>query len=139
MRGWQTEPILEAMRTSPAADRILHLDYVDDTDLASLYGQAEALLFPSLYEGFGLPPVEAMRQGCPVIASDGGSLPEVVGNGGVVVPTDDPDRWTEAIERLFSSPDHRAKLINAGHTRAAGFSWRRCAEQTWDVYRELAG
>jgi glycosyltransferase involved in cell wall biosynthesis len=138
MKGWQVEPILEAMNSHPHADRIRHLDYVEDADLVALYRRAEALLFPSLYEGFGLPPVEAMRQGCPVISSDGGSLPEVVGNAGVVLSLEHPEEWAGAVERLLGSPDTRAKLINAGHSRAASFSWRRCAEETWKVYRELA-
>jgi len=138
MKGWQVEPILQAIADSPCADRILHLDYVSDEDLVALYRRAEALVFPSLYEGFGLPPVEAMRQGCPVICSDGGSLPEVVGSAGIVLPTDDPERWANEIENLLGSPDARAKLLNAGHARAASFSWRRCAEETWEVYRRLA-
>ncbi len=138
MKGWQVEPILEAMQASPRADRILHLDYVSDLDLASLYQRSEALLFPSLYEGFGLPPIEAMRQGCPVLCSDGGSLPEVVGDAGLVLPLNDPSEWAHQIESLLGDPDRRAKLLNAGHARAARFSWRRCAEETWDVYRSLA-
>lgn len=138
MKGWQVEPILEAMSTHPHADRILHLDYVEDADLVALYRRAEALVFPSLYEGFGLPPVEAMRQGCPVVSSDGGSLPEVVGNAGIVLPLGDPEQWAEAIENLLGNPDTRAKLLNAGHARAASFSWRKCAEETWQVYREVA-
>lgn len=137
MRGWQFEPILEAMAESPCADRIVHLDYVSDEDLVALYRRAEALVFPSLYEGFGLPPVEAMRQGCPVVCSDGGSLPEVVGQAGVVLPLDDADLWAAEIERLLGNPDIRAKRINAGHARAASFSWRKCAEETWQVYREV--
>lgn len=137
MKGWGVEPILEAMARSPRADRIRHLDYVADADLTALYRRAEALVFPSLYEGFGLPPVEAMRQGCPVICSDGGSLPEVVGGAARVLPAEDPRAWAETVEDLMGCPDHRAKLINAGHHRAARFSWRRCAEQTWSVYRNL--
>ncbi|MEX2608223.1 MAG: glycosyltransferase family 1 protein [Kiritimatiellia bacterium] len=138
MQGWQTEPILRAMRDSKKADRIRHLDYVSDDDLVALYRRAEALVFPSLYEGFGLPPVEAMRQGCPVISSNRGSLAEVVGDAGIVLPLDDPDAWTAAIEDVLGNFDRRARLINAGHHRAAGFSWRRCAEETWRVYRELS-
>ena len=137
LKGWQVEPILEAMASHPKADRILHLDYVTDEELVALYRRAEALVFPSLYEGFGLPPIEAMRQGCPVITSDGGSLPEVVGDAGVVLPLEDPRLWAEAIEGLLGNMDHRAKLLNAGHARALSFSWQRCAEQVWNVFREL--
>jgi glycosyltransferase involved in cell wall biosynthesis len=139
MRGWQDEPILQAMADSPCADRIRHLNYVSDSDLVALYRRAEALVFPSLYEGFGLPPVEAMRQGCPVVCSDGGSLPEVVGEAGEVLPLEDPRQWAETVESLLARPDLRAKRINAGHQRAGQFSWRRCAEQTWAVYEQLCG
>jgi glycosyltransferase involved in cell wall biosynthesis len=137
MQGWQVEPIMQAMQNSTHADRIRHLDYVTDKDLTALYRRAEALIFPSIYEGFGLPPIEAMRQGCPVITSDGGSLPEVVGNAGIVLPLLDPEEWAATIEQLLGNPDRRAKLINAGHNRAARFSWKKCAEETWDVYRSL--
>ncbi|MGA0333562.1 MAG: glycosyltransferase family 4 protein [Kiritimatiellia bacterium] len=139
MKGWQVEPILEAMHSCGKAGRILHLDYVEDDDLVALYRRAEALIFPSLYEGFGLPPIEAMRQGCPVISSDGGSLAEVVGEGGIVLPLGDPGQWAEAIEGLLASPDRRARLQNAGHKKASQFSWRKCAEETWEVYREVIG
>jgi glycosyltransferase involved in cell wall biosynthesis len=127
------------MADSPCADRIRHLNYVSDPDLVALYRRAEALVFPSLYEGFGLPPVEAMRQGCPVVCSDGGSLPEVVGEAGEVLPLEDPRQWAETVESLLARPDLRAKRINAGHQRAGQFSWRRCAEQTWAVYEQLCG
>ena len=138
MKGWQVEPILTAMQANGNSDRILHLDYVQDEDLVALYRRAEALIFPSLYEGFGLPPIEAMRQGCPVISSDGGSLAEVVGDGGIVLPLEDPEQWASNIEDILGSPDRRARVINAGHKKASQFSWRKCAEETWEVYREVS-
>lgn len=110
---------------------------MSDTQLTALYRRAEALLFPSLYEGFGLPPIEAMRQGCPVISSDGGSLPEVVGGGGQVLPLETA-AWVASVETLLSDSDQRAAQIAAGQARAADFSWERCADQTWDAYREVA-
>lgn len=136
MEGWKVEPILQALRESPCADRIRHLRYVRDDQLAGLYQEAEALLFPSLYEGFGLPPIEAMRQGCPVLSSDGGSLPEVVGGGGQVLPLE-VDAWAAALETLMGSPAERGHWVAAGRRRASEFSWERCADETWAVYREL--
>lgn len=136
MEGWHVAPILQALENSPRRNRIRRLHYLSDPQLAALYLKAEALLFPSLYEGYGLPPVEAMRMGCPVITSDGGSLPEVVGDGGTVLPLK-RDAWVTAISRLLTSPDARAATVNAGRRRAASFSWETCADQTWDVYREL--
>jgi glycosyltransferase involved in cell wall biosynthesis len=135
-RGWKTEPILDALRDSPAHERIRHLDYVRDDQLSALYRRATALVFPSLYEGFGLPPIEAMRQGCPVVCSTGGSLPEVVGDAGIVLPLDDPDAWVAALQSLLHDGDTRQRLIAAGHVRADGFSWKRCAEETWAVFRD---
>lgn len=137
MEGWHVEPILRALEASPKRDRIRRLNYVSDQQLTALYRRAEVMLFPSLYEGFGLPPIEAMRQGCPVISSDGGSLPEVVGQGGQVLPLD-AEAWVTAVETLLSDTEQRAAQIAAGHARAADFSWERCADQTWAAYREVA-
>lgn len=136
MEGWQVEPILKALENSPKRERIRRLNYVSDPQLTALYRRAEALLFPSLYEGFGLPPIEAMRQGCPVISSDGGSLPEVVGPGGQVLPLE-AEAWVDAVERLLSDPEARPAQVLAGRTRAADFSWERCADETWAAYREV--
>lgn len=134
MEGWHVEPILAAMAACKSRARIRQLRYVTDAQLAGLYQQAEALVFPSLYEGFGLPPVEAMQWGCPVMCSDGGSLPEVVGAGGCVLPLS-LEAWREAVPQVRAA---RARWIAAGRERAAEFSWRRCAEETWQVYREAA-
>lgn len=136
MEGWRVDPILRALEASKRRDRVRRLHYVTDTQLAVLYSRAEALLFPSLYEGYGLPPVEAMRQGCPVVSSDGGSLPEVVGEGGAVLPLD-VDAWVAAVERLLSDGAERRRQVAAGRERAATFSWERCARETWEVYREV--
>ncbi len=137
MPGWQVEPILARLDASPKRDRIRRLGYVDDADLAALYQRAEALLFPSLYEGYGLPPVEAMRLGCPVLCSDRGSLPEVVGDGGLILPPDDPDVWVAALYNLWCDPARRQAIVDAGRQRAAAFSWETCARETWDAYRSL--
>lgn len=137
MEGWHVEPILRALENSPKRTRIRRLDFVSDAQLTALYRRAEALLFPSLYEGFGLPPIEAMRQGCPVISSDGGSLPEVVGQGGMVLPLE-TETWVAAVGALLSDSARRAAQVEAGRTRAAEFSWERCADETWAAYRAVA-
>ncbi len=138
MEGWHVGPILAALAQNKRRDRIRRLHYLSDTQLAALYRKAEALLFPSLYEGYGLPPVEAMRQGCPVISSDGGSLPEIVGKGGIVLPLA-LDAWVEAVHALLSDASERTKRVEAGYRRASQFSWKKCAEETWEVYREVGG
>jgi glycosyltransferase involved in cell wall biosynthesis len=103
---------------------------VTDEELRELYRHCAALLFPSLYEGFGLPPLEAMACGAPVIASDRASIPEVVGDGGLVLPPDAPDTWATAVETLVSDTLQREKLARRGQARAARFNWDAAAERT---------
>jgi glycosyltransferase involved in cell wall biosynthesis len=86
------------------------------------------MVFPSRYEGFGLPVLEAMQLGCPVVVADACALPGVVNGAGVVVDPDDPDAWTTAIADLLDDPARRARLVDAGHERAATFTWDAGAE-----------
>jgi glycosyltransferase involved in cell wall biosynthesis len=108
-----------------------------DADLARAYGGAHALVYPSEYEGFGIPPLEAMGAGCLVICSNVGSIPEVVGDAGEYFDPLDPDSIQAAIERVVYDDERRAQLIERGHRRSVAFSWERCASETLDVYRRL--
>jgi glycosyltransferase involved in cell wall biosynthesis len=137
MRGWQAEPILARMKTSPRADRIRYLDYVADEELPLLYSGAELFLIASHYEGFGMPPVEAMACNTPVVSSLGGALPEVLGDAAVLVEDFDPDRWAHTVASLLGDPDRRRALAAAGRRRAAAYTWTETARQTWDVYRKV--
>lgn len=101
-----------------------------------LMRSAAVLVFPSRYEGFGLPPLEAMRLGTPTIVSDAGSLPEVCGPGALQVPVDDPAPLAEAIARLLGSPDERRAWSERGKVQAARYSWKACARKTLETYRE---
>ena len=102
-----------------------------------LYRAAEALVFPSLYEGFGLPALEAMACGTPVITSKTSSLPEVVGDAAVLIDPANVDELAGAITHVMSDQGLREHLVAAGPSRAAGFSWQRTAEQTLDVYKKV--
>lgn len=116
-------------------DRVVITGFVSDQELIALYQEATAFLFPSLYEGFGSPPAEAMAGGVPVIASNRASIPEVVGPGGLLL---DPDRvldWQQAVEALCTDPGRRQALSEAGRRRAPELSYDRTAERTVEAYR----
>ena len=108
-----------------------------DTLLAQLYSEAEALVYPSLYEGFGIPPIEAMAVGCPVITSNTSSLPEVVGNAGEYFDPNDQSAIMQAMERVVGSPTRRAELIALGLQQYCQFTWKKCAHETHEIYRNL--
>jgi glycosyltransferase involved in cell wall biosynthesis len=127
--GWRYEPIRDKMaRLGP---RLHHLDGVDPDELPAIYNLARALAHPAWYEGFGLPPLEAMACGTPVVVSDRSSLPEVVADAGVVVPPDDPEAWRKALEQVVGDTDLAAGLRHRGILRAAQFSWERAGHLTW--------
>lgn len=112
----------------------------DDALLARLYAQAQCLVYPSLYEGFGIPPLEAMRCDCPVVCSNTSSLPEVVGDAAELFNPQLPEAaeaLRTAIERVLLSPTRRAELVARGRVQAQRFSWDRCASQTLAAYRQL--
>jgi alpha-1,3-rhamnosyl/mannosyltransferase len=114
--------------------------YVAVEDLAALYAGADLYLCPSLYEGFGLPVVEAFALGCPVVVGPGGALPEVAGNAGFVLPDYEEETWHSAIESLLADPDRRAALAEAGRQRAKEFSWTKMAQGVWAAYeRAMSG
>jgi len=108
-----------------------------DAMLASLYKGAAAFVYPSLYEGFGIPPLEAMSLGCPVICSNTSSLPEVVGDAGEYFDPSDSESLCLATESVLQSSSRRSELVAKGHARRALFSWERCARETLDVYRSI--
>jgi len=102
---------------------------ISDGQLAALYGAARCMVFPSSTEGFGLPPLEAMKSGCPAVVANAGALPEVCGAAALYADPARPDRWVQAIVRLGEDPGLRQSLITAGHEQAARFTWRAAAER----------
>ncbi len=120
-------------------DRIEHYGSVPDGHLARLYQQSIAFVYPSLYEGFGIPPLEAMCCGTPVVACNSSSIPEVVGSAGLLFDPKAPDELTEMLLLVVGSESTREKLIAQGYERSKLFSWDKTAAQTVTVYRELAG
>ncbi len=120
------------------ADRVEILGYVDDRRLAELYAGATALVFPSIYEGFGLPVVEAMSRGIPVIVSDRASLPEVAGDAGIVVATDSPQGLAAAMEKLATDETWRTGCAARSQQRSRDFSWERAAQQTLAILEAAA-
>lgn len=134
--GFQASLIKEALQGSAVVEVV---GYVPDNRLISEYQGADMLVYPSLYEGFGLPIVEAMACGVPVVTSTGGSLPEVAGDAAVVVEPRDTASISDAILRLADDVELRRTLVSRGHERAAKFSWAVSAERHLEVYRSLAG
>jgi glycosyltransferase involved in cell wall biosynthesis len=138
MKGWKYEPTLHGIRASARSHRIRYLDYVPEGQLNALYAGADLFLFPSLYEGFGFPPLEAMACKTPVVSSAAGSLPEILGQAAEVIEGFDAEQWAEAIERLLRDPKRIGSLRALGLARARQFSWNETARRTWEVYRKLA-
>jgi glycosyltransferase involved in cell wall biosynthesis len=138
-RGWKYEPILARLQQSPRGERIRLLEDIGEHDLAALYAGAELLVLPSLYEGFGFPPLEAMACGTPAVVSDGGSLPEVCGDAALVIRGFDADQWAHEIAGLLGDAARLADLRARGLDHVRRFTWEETARRTWDLYhRALA-
>lgn len=137
--GWLYQEVLRDIDQLAAEQKVVFLGRVPDDDLPVLYSLCDLFVFPSLYEGFGLPPLEAMACGKPVVCSSSSSLPEVVGDAGVFVSPYDVDGLAEALGQLLEDPDRRKWLGERGIERARRFTWEDAARQTLDIYRRLVG
>ncbi|MEM5383486.1 glycosyltransferase family 1 protein [Paraburkholderia phymatum] len=135
--GWMTESLHTALVKSLNDGTVRRLGYVPDEALPLLTAGALALLYPSMYEGFGLPVLEAMASGVPVICSNARALVEVTGNAGLIYDPDDIAGFADAMQMLIDDSALRALLVARGKTRAQHFSWRRSAQETLDVYRQV--
>ena len=127
--GWLYEPIKE--RLERLGPRVHHIEGLAPAELPAVYNLARVLAHPAWYEGFGFPPLEAMACGTPVVVSDRASLPEVVGEAGLIAPADDPDAWRKALENVVGDSELASDLKRRGILRAAQFTWSRSADLTW--------
>ena len=135
-RGWLAERVERDVAASGLGERIRWLGYVPTTDLPALYNAADAFCFPSQWEGFGLPALEAMACGIPALLSNRGALPEIAADAALFADPSDADALGAALTRLLTDGALRARLSDLGRQRAAAFTWERCALQTLDVLRE---
>ena len=136
-RGWLCDEVFKQVEDLKLQDQVHFTGYVEDADLPALYSAAAAFVYPSLYEGFGLPPLEAMACGAPVITSDVSSLPEVVGKAGLTHAPTDGRALTEAMAKLLGDEATREHFKRAGLKQSSNFSWERAARETQSVYNEL--
>jgi glycosyltransferase involved in cell wall biosynthesis len=136
-RGWLSDDIYRAVEELGLDARVRFLGFVDDVDLPALYSMAALFALPSLYEGFGIPLLEAMACGTPVIAADNSSLPEVVGDAGILVDAHDTDALAQAMQQLLEDTEQQQRLARRGRARARQFTWRHAAEQLLSTYRRV--
>ncbi len=135
-KGWLYDEIFEELsKNSALKDRIIVTGFADNEDLAALYSGAVAFVYPSLYEGFGLPPLEAMQCGVPVITSDTSSLPEVVGDAGIMVSPTDEDALCQSMLDIYNSDSLRKTMSLKSIEQAKKFSWEKCMRETIDAYK----
>lgn len=137
--GWGSAAFDAALQASPMRARVRRAGYLDDTVLASVLGASTVLAYPSRYEGFGFPPLQAMAAGVPVVATAAGAVPEVVGEAAVLVEPGDPDALAEALASVLDDEDRRVALRAAGYRRVGRFSWARCAAGLAELYRAALG
>jgi glycosyltransferase involved in cell wall biosynthesis len=135
--GWLTDPILAKVKELGIEDRVTFTGFIEDHDLPALISAATVLAMPSKYEGFGLPILEALSCGTPVIASNTSSLPEVGGDAALYAWPDDVRSWIAIIDRMWDDPQLRAALREKGFRQAANFRWDTMARETMKVYRQV--
>jgi len=133
--GWNVKTIQQ--RLAEGGGGIVVTGFVPQEDLVALYNLADVFVLPSIYEGFGFPPLEAMATGCPVIVSNRGSLPEIVGDAALLIDPEDLESLVGALRSLLSTPSLRIALVEKGFARVKQFSWRTAATKTVELYSEM--
>ena len=133
------EEIMRKLESLGITQAVIFVEYVSELDLAYYYSSAALLAYPSFYEGFGFPPLEAMACGCPVVTSNTSSLPEVVGKAGIMVNPYDTDSLVEAMRQVLTNRELRDDMVTKGLEQAKKFSWERTARETQEVYNKVGG
>jgi glycosyltransferase involved in cell wall biosynthesis len=136
-RGWLYDDIFKTVEALKLQKDVIFTGYVPKEDLVKFYNLADLFVYPSLYEGFGLPPLEAMACGCAVITSNTSSLPEVVGDAGILVDPYNVEELAKIMYEVLTNEGLRKELSKKGLERAKLFNWRKTAEETWKVYEEV--
>jgi len=136
-KGWYYKGLFNLVQKLNLDQKVIFTGYVQDEDLPYLYAGARAFVFPSLYEGFGLPPLEAMACGCPVVSSDTSSMPEVIGEGGILLPLNDASLWIKAIGEILSKENIASFYRQKGLQQARKFSWQKTALKTISIYEKI--
>jgi len=134
-KGWLYEDIFKSAKNSPAKNNIIFTGFIDDEDKAVLYSMADLFVYPSFYEGFGFPPLEAMSYGTPVITSNFSSLPEAVGDAAIMINPYNPNELAKAMELVLSDKKLSDFLVKKGFEQIKKFSWHKCARETLDVLK----
>lgn len=137
-KGWNNDTIMQCVSRGEREGWLRYVGFVPSNELPLLFAGARLFAFPSLYEGFGLPVVEAMASGVPVVTSTSSSLPEVVGNAGATCSPEDVESMTQLLERGLLDKSWRAEAIERGLFQASKFTWQRCARETTEVYRTVS-
>ncbi|MDR3582749.1 MAG: glycosyltransferase family 1 protein [Candidatus Pacebacteria bacterium] len=132
--GWKNEGIFQEINNSESKDDIQVINFVDDEDKPYIYNLASLFVYPSFFEGFGFPPLEAMKCGVPVIASNNSSLPEIVGNAGILIDPDKPEEIFRAMREVLSSRELQLELIKKGFEKADQFAWKKTAQKTLEIF-----
>ena len=133
-RGWKYKQIFDVWKSLDLGGDVMFVDYVENEYLPFIYNLADLFVYPSLYEGFGLPPLEAMACGCPVVVSNTSSLPEVVGDAGIKVDPYNIDEIADAMYKILINDDLKDELVKRGLKRAKLFSWEKAAKETLKMY-----
>lgn len=136
-KGWQEQEIHDLIKQNYLSKKVHLLGYLSTTAIRNLYNLAEALVFPSFYEGFGIPPLEAMKSGCPVIASYTSSIPEVVGDAALLINPESPEEIAASMKKLIEDEELSESLRNKGLAQGQKFSWERSAEKLLEIIEDL--